>query len=187
MRWLRSKGNREATTPRRRDVRRAAGLAMLVAVGLVVWTLLEDDSATSTTQAEIVSVEGLREKAEERDTPIYWAGALAGTELELSQPASDRTYVRYLTGAAEAGDPRPFLTVSSYLVDDPVAALRGQGAEADGVLARSPGGGTVFFSRSQPESVYLAYPDSDVQIEVFAPEFKEALELVTSGKVVPVE
>jgi len=193
MRWLRSKGNREATMPKRRDVLRAAGLAMLIALGLVVWVLVDDDngsdegSPTSPGAAAIVDVDGLREVASEEKTPIYWAGPPAGAELELSRPAADRTFVRYLTGDAEVDDPRPFLTVGSYRLPDPVAVLREQGSQPDGVLAKAPRGGVVYFSREQPESVYLAYPNEGVEIEVFAPSFEQALQLVTSGEIVPVD
>lgn len=192
MRWLRSKGKRETTMPKRRDVVRGAGLAMLVALGLVVWVFLDDDGSdedppTPASAGAIVDVDGLRDAASGGPTPIYWAGPPAGAELELSQPAPDRTYVRYLTGDAEVDDPRPFLTVGSYRLPDPVAALRKQGSQPGGVLAKAPGEGVVYFSRERPESVYLAYPDEDVEIEVFAPSFEQALQLVTAGKIVPVE
>jgi hypothetical protein len=197
MRWLRSKGKREANTPKRRDVVRSAGLAMLVALGLIVWVLVADDGGdapagapappTPASAAAIVDVEVLRDAAAAGSTPIYWAGSPAGAKLEFSQPAPDRTYVRYLTGDAEVDDPRPFLTVGSYGLPDPIVALRKQGSQPGGVLAKAPGGGVVYFSRKQPESVYLAYPDEDVEIEVFAPSFEQALQLVTTGKIVPVD
>ncbi|HEX8689992.1 MAG TPA: hypothetical protein VF729_07100 [Solirubrobacterales bacterium] len=192
MRWLRSKGKRETTMPKRRDVLRGAGLAMLVALGLIVWVLVDDDGGDEGVPAPasagaIVDVDGLREAASAGPAPIYWAGPPAGAELELSQPAPDRTYVRYLTGDAKVDDPRPFLTVGSYRLPDPVGALRKQGSQPGGVLAKAPGGGVVYFSRERPESVYLAYPNEEVEIEVFAPSFEQALQLVTAGKIVPVE
>lgn len=163
-------------------------LAAVLAVGLIAWVVLrdgDDDSASSSNGAEVVSVDSLREAAAEQGTPIYWAGEQEGAELELSQPDEDHTYVRYLTDGAEAGDPRPdFLTVSTYANANPVAALRRQGNQPGGVLGEAPGGATVYFSRSQPKSVYLAYPGVDVQIEVYDPDSKRALQLVNSGQIV---
>lgn len=177
--------------PKRKDVQRAAAGAMVIAAGLVFWLLLDDSGSgdepagkASSSGAEIVSVESLRDVAEE--TPIYWVGPPEGSELELSQPSAGRTYVRYLTGGAEAGDSRPFLTVGSYRIANAVAALRSQGKQADGVLATAPNGGVVYFSRTSPKSVYLAYPGGSTEIEVFAPDFQQALQLVTSGRIVPV-
>jgi hypothetical protein len=76
--------------------------------------------------------------------------------------------------------------VGSYRITDPTAVLRSQGKQPGGVLATAPGGGTVYFNRQRPQSVYLAYPGVDVEVEVFAPDFKQALQLVTSGRIVPV-
>jgi hypothetical protein len=199
MRWQRSSGDTPAEgPPQRQHVLLVAGLGMSIAFALVLWLLIAgtDSTSTSTTSAEstdpsngaeIVSVESLRETASRQGAPIYWAGLPQSSELELSQPAAGRTYVRYLTDEAEAGDPRPFLTVGSYELADPAAALRRQGNQADGVLASAPRGGVVYFSRSNPRSVYLAYPGVDVEVEIFAPSFKQALELATSGEIAPVE
>jgi hypothetical protein len=170
-------------------------LGVLIAAVLVFWLVLDDSgsddggepaAASAPAEAEIVSVDSLLETAEERETPIYWAGLPKDAELELSEPEESLTYVRYLTGGAEAGDPRPFLTVGSYEIEDPAASLRRQGKRANGVVASAPEGGVVYFDRDEPKSVYLAYPGVDVQVEVFAPNFQQALQLVTSGEITPI-
>lgn len=193
MRWQKSSDDAPSEgPPKQKQVLIGAGLAMALAALLVVWVLVDDSGSSETATesssggAEVVTVDELLETAEGEATPIYWAGLPKEAELELDQAAEDRTYIRYLTEGAEAGDPRPFLTVSSYEVDDPAAALRSQGSEPDGVLASAPDGGIVYFSREAPESVYLAYPGVDVQVEVFAPDFQQALGLVTSGEITPV-
>lgn len=177
----------KATDASTTGLRLRLGVAAVLAVALVAWLALkdDDDSSSDSNGVEIVSVDSLRDTAAEQEAPIYWAGEQEGTELELSQPDEDRTYVRYLTGDAEAGDPRPdFLTVGTYATADPVAALKRQSREAGGVLAKAPGGATVYFDRDQPGSVYLAYPGVDVQIEVYDPDFERALQLVNSGQIV---
>ena len=47
-------------------------------------------------------------------------------------------------------------------------------------------GGVAFYSRKAPTSVYLAYPGSDVQVEVYDPWAPGARRLVRSGAVAPV-
>ena len=49
-----------------------------------------------------------------------------------------------------------------------------------------PGGGIGVYSSSQPTNVYVAYPGSNLQIEVFDPSAKRAQQLVASGQVTPV-
>jgi hypothetical protein len=166
----------------------ALALVGVAAVLLVVWLVDDgDDSSGGPGAAEIVSADSLPDAVAGAGTPVYWAGEQSGTELELSRPEAGRTYVRYLTGGAEAGDPRAnFLTVGTYVHADSVAALRRQGQQPGGVIATAPGKAVVYFNRDQPHSVYLAYPGVDVEIEVFDPNFTRALQLVNSGQIVPV-
>src|SRR6185437_2379152 len=49
-----------------------------------------------------------------------------------------------------------------------------------------PNGGIAVYSSSQPTNVYVAYPGSNLQIEVFDPSAERAQRLVTSGQVEPV-
>jgi hypothetical protein len=137
--------------------------------------------------ARIVSAASLRETASGA-VPIYWAGDRAGTELELSRPDQDRTYVRYLTGGAKAGDKRAgFLTIGTYAQPNAVANLRRQAKRAGGTIARAPGNATVYYDRANSQSIYLAYPGAPAEVEVFDPSFERALRLVESGQIVAVE
>jgi hypothetical protein len=102
-------------------------------------------------------------------------------------PEEGRTFVRYLTEGAEPGDPRPdFLTVGTYAFPGAVESLQELAGEAGGVERSAPGGGVVYFNRDQPQSVYLAYPGMDIQIEVYDPDPVRAKNLVTSGQIVPI-
>ena len=103
-------------------------------------------------------------------------------------PEEGRTYVRYLTEGAEAGEPQPdYLTIGTYAFAEPIPALEELADKPGGVQRRAPGGGVVYFNRDGGSSVYLAYPDQEIQIEVFDPDQARAKELATSGAIVPVE
>jgi hypothetical protein len=158
-------------------VRLALAAIGLLAIALILWLILDDgDAKRSAHSAEIVSADSLQTAAAEQATPVYWAGERQGTELELSRE-----------GGADAGDRRPnFLTVGTYAQANPVATLRHQGDEPGAVLGRAPGNATVYFSQTNPGSVYLAYPGVPVEIEVYDPNFKRALQLVNSGQIVAV-
>ena len=179
-----------SSTTSKKNFRRGVALVGVVAIALGAWLALDDDDNSSESpsgEAEIVSVDELREAVSGPGTPVYWAGEQADTELELSRPEKGRTYVRYLTDGAEADDPKAaFLTVGTYVTTDPVARLTRLGEESGGVLAKAPGGATVYFARSQPRSIYLAYPGVEAQIEIYDPDFERALQLVNSGQIVPV-
>jgi hypothetical protein len=165
----------------------AGAAAVLVVAFFLLLVLGGDDSKSEPGAPEIVSADSLRGDVSGQDPPVYWAGEQLGTELELSQPEQGRTYVRYLTGGAEAGDSRAdFLTVGTYVQANPVAALRRQGSQPGGVISSAPGNATVYFDRRQPHSVYVAYPGVEVEVEVYDPSFTRALQLVNSGQVVPI-
>jgi len=164
-------------------------LVIVALIGVGAWLVLRDDgdSSDSSVAASIATEDTLRTRAAEDGAPIYWAGPQAGTELELSVPEDGRTYIRYLTGGAEPGDPRPdFLTVGTYEFAEPVPALEELSESGGGVQRSVPGGGIAYFNREAPESVYLAYPGIEVQIEVYDPDPERAKNLVTSGQIVPV-
>lgn len=163
----------------------AAALALLAGCG--GGSDSDSTQQASSGGAEIVSADSLRDTAAGGTTPIYWAGEQAGTELELSQPDKSRTYVRYLTGDAEAGDKRAdFLTVGTYAQPNAADSLRRQVERSGGTISHGPDNATVYFDQTNPSSVYVAYPDEPVEIEVFDPNFKRALRLVESGQVVAV-
>jgi hypothetical protein len=166
----------------------ALGAVVVIALALVLVLSGEDNSPGSSDGAEVLSAEELREAVSGPGTPVYWAGEQAGTEIELSQPEAGRTYVRYLTGDAKAGDPRPiFLTVGTYDRPHPVQELRRQSKSEGAVLGEAPGGAVVYYDRRRPQSVYLAYPGVEAQIEVYDPDVKQALRLVNSGQIVAVD
>jgi hypothetical protein len=167
-------------------------LLVALAIGLAVWLIGScgggDSSEHSTVSAEIVEAGALTDRAEATESPIYWAGEQEGTQLELSVPEEGRTYVRYLTEGAEAGEPKPdYLTVGTYAFAEPIPALEELAEKPGGVLRSAPGGGVVYFSRSQTGSVYLAYPGQEVEIEVYDPDPIRAKELAVSGAIVPIE
>ncbi len=175
---------------RRRRLLIVLGIVVLIAIGIWLITKGGGDSGSSSSSGvrspEAVTPAELSEVAGESKTPIYWAGDQPESTIELSE-TEGRTYVRYLTEGAEPGDARPnFLTVGSYQFADPVAALEKLAENPGGVKRTVPGGGVAFFNHERPQNVYLAYPDEEVQIEVYDPDPKVAKKIVTSGQIVPV-
>jgi hypothetical protein len=169
-----------------------AVVAGALVVGLIAWLIFHDSGGGGGESAkpgepQAATVGSLRALASQLGSPIYWAGPQSG-ELEVTNAeGGDRVYVRYLTGGAEIGDSRPdFLTVGTYAFEDPVKALKRQAKQPGGELATAPGGATVYVNKSRSQSVYLAYPGIEAEIEVFDPDPKTARDLVTSGQIVPV-
>lgn len=146
----------------------------------------DDDSAPGSPQA--ADVAQLRALSASVGHDVYWAGSpAADSELELTHQPDGRIYVRYLTGDGEIGDARSrFTTVGTYPVPTARAVLRREMRQPDAISRGLPGGGLAYLNSDHPTSVYLAWPGSDYEVEVFDPSPKRALDLVLAGKIAPV-
>ena len=182
----------------RPQFRLGAVIAIAVAAAFVVWLLVRenDDSssnATTTTQTttaispQAVTPAALQALSDEVGHSVYWVGPQRNRTYELTRTSSRRIFVRYLPPGAPIGNRSArFTIVGTYPSPDALEVLKNL-SEQPGVQSASvPGGGLAVYSMSSPRSVYVAFPDSDVQIEVFDPSAARALRLATSGRVAPV-
>jgi len=143
--------------------------------------------ATGAPQPVAVTPERLAELSKKRKRPIYWVGPSEGRTYELTQTADGLAYVRYLEPGVKVGDTRPdFLTVGTYPQSDPFKTVT-QASERSGAQEEKlDDDGLAVANRSRPTSWYVAFPDSEELVEVFAPNPARARQLVRTGRVVPV-
>ena len=138
--------------------------------------------------ARTVSLEELRSFASGSDVPVYWAGSREAVTYELTQTPSGGAFVRYLDRGAVAGDPRrDFLAVGTYPDSGAFASVRAEGRRRGYETISLPRDGIAVYDPSRPTNVYVAYRGLNHQIEVFSPEAGEALRLVTSGRIEPID
>lgn len=167
----------------------AAVIAVAALIGLVVWLVVESgggSSSQSTSNEPVaLSAAGLRTLAGVLRQPVYWVGAKPGASYEVTQ-SSNGIYVRYLPKGIEAGDPKGFLTIATYPMDDAYDVMRKGVRTGESTVLRVPGGGIARVSQTHPTSVYVAYPGSNVQIEVYHPVAAVARRTAVSGQVKPV-
>jgi hypothetical protein len=145
-------------------------------------------SAPSTGETTVTSASLAELKAlpEEVGHPVYWVGPKAEGTYELTKTPGGRIFIRYLPKGDKVGSPTPRLLVATFPVDDAFGVTE-RAAQAENAVRVPVGGGAVaFYSTSSPSNVYLAFPGSDYQIEVFDPDPKRAEALVRSGQVEPV-
>jgi len=166
-------------------------VALLLATAVTACGGGDEETATqpepTRARAEGVSVVELTRVSGSIGHPIYWAGSRSGQTYELSQTQDGRVYIRYLPRGTKIGDPKPnYLTVGTYPQAKAFATLKATAKKQGAPTIELRGGGLAFADKERPTSVYLAYPGSAYQIEVYHPSAARARALVTSGEIVPV-
>jgi hypothetical protein len=164
-----------------------SAIALGIAAALIIWLVVRDDgngSSPSRAPATAASIRALNEFASSIGHPVYWAGSQPRFTYELSRTKDGRIYVRYLPPGVKLGSSKPnYLTVGTYPQRNAFATLRATAKKQGAQTIRLAGGALAFQDENRPTSVYLAYPRSDYQIEVFDPLPARARKLVASGQI----
>jgi hypothetical protein len=175
---------------RRPEFRVGAVVAVALAIGFVVWLVaIRDGSSSSkgTNGATAVSPDRLRALSVEVGHPIYWAGPQADTTYELTRTPSGRIFVRYLPNGIPVGiSNASFTIVGTYPVANAYKVLRQLAKKRGEISFDAPRGGFAVYAASSSTNIYLAYPNQNLQIEIYDPSPKRARSLIASGQVAPV-
>ena len=124
--------------------------------------------------------------SDELGQPVYWAGTMASTTMELTVSGDGAIFVRYLPPGQKVGASKTALTVATYPVEDAYAVTQ-SGASGEGsAVVNAPGDAIAMRSKDSRTNVYLAYPGENVQVEVYSPVPGEAQRLVSQGTIVAV-
>ena len=182
---------------RQPQLRIGAVVAVALAIAFVVWLIVRgggggSSSSTSGTRTlpaigpTAVSVNDLGNAASKVGHRVYWAGPVANTRYELTQTPSGSIYIRYLPQGVPVGTKALFTLVGSYPVPGAYKVLQGLAKKSNETSFTAPGGAIAVYSKASPPNVYVAYPGSNVEIEVYDPSPKRARSLITSGQIAPV-
>ena len=176
--------------PRKRAFARRGAVALalvaLVVLAVVFFLVRGDDSSLEPGIPKELSADELADLESDAGGPVYWAGPMEGTKLEVTKTSQGHVFVRYLPEAAPIGDNKPqYTTVSTYPQQGALRAVGRAGRRRGMVTSRVAGGGVATWSRARPTSVYVGLPNSDRLVEVFNPDAKIARELAVSGRIQP--
>jgi hypothetical protein len=180
-----------ASVGSRNSIRTAAAVGIAIVVALIVWLVVRGGDHKAKTPsgpppASAVSVSTLRGLSAQLGHEIYWAGRRGGFTYELTQ-VNGNTFIRYLPAGVSVGDRRPdYLTVGTYPRRNSYTVLKQQARQRGDHSVNVLGGGLAVWSDGRPQSVYVAYPKSNLQVEIYDPSAPQARRLATSGAVKPV-
>lgn len=172
-------------------LRLGIALAVAAVLALSAWFLLyRDESSSSNNPARpvAISVAELKEVAGAVGHAVYWAGERPSATYELTRTRRGDMYIRYLPPGVSVGDRRPnFLTVGTYPKANAFRTVQKAAAKKGEIVRRLADGGLAVASPQSPESVYFAYPSSNLLVEVYDPSRQRALRAVVSGQVEPLQ
>lgn len=176
-----------------------AAIVVALAVAAGAWLLLSDggdeapqraagdDAAQRKARSSAASRAQLRALRQRTGYDLYWAGPRPGYIYELTRTADGNTFIRYLPKGVAVGSLRPdYLTVGTYPRQNALRGLRRVARRRDSAALTVTGGGLAVYSRDRPNSVYIAFPRADVQVEVYDPSPRRARTLARSGRIRPV-
>jgi hypothetical protein len=173
-------------------VRLGAVIAIALLIGFGVWLVVRHKNSSSQSplpaQAAPVAISpaGLKTLAHAVGQPIYWAGPKPGFTYELTKAADNRVWIRYLPVGTKLGSSAPYLTVGTYPLQNAFALTLRRARQSGSVRLKIGGKGVAFYGASAPTNVYLAYPGTNFQVEVYDPSASRARELVLSGAIAAV-
>jgi hypothetical protein len=170
--------------PLRRFGIAASVVLLLTAVALAIVGGSGGDGLPTDTSPHLVDAADLTSLESELEHTLYWVGERPPARFELTEEAEASVYLRYLPPGVAAGDrPADFLTVGTYPVPEAQAAIRRTAAQVGTPVGHLASGGIVLANPESEGSVYLAYPASDLEIEVYDPQPGRAMRLIRSGAV----
>lgn len=144
-------------------------------------------STASTTQPSVVttaasSTAKLVSAVSTLSHPVYWIGPAAKpTTYELTQSTNGETFVRYLPQGVAVGSHQAYLSIGTYPMQNAYAVTKALSQKAGSVAVTAPSSGVAFYFSGRPENVFVAYPHSTDQIELFDPAAAGSKGLVQSG------
>lgn len=176
----RSKAQDQSVTRRvsSRSPRRAlvllAALSLLVLAASASGCGASDDNEAdqNSSTARAATLTDLKAAQKQAGHPVFWLGERAGQTYELSDASDSRIYVRYLPADAEIGTKDHHLTVGTYPYKNAYEAVVGMSKQPGANVVRLRDGIAVSLPAA-PESTYVAFKGSDIEIELFNPGAKK--------------
>ena len=111
---------------------------------------------------------------------------ISGFTYELTQ-VNARIYVRYLPRGVSIGSHQPrYLTIGTYPLKNAGASVRGIAKRLRVTPMKLHHGAIAVLDTKHPTSVYLAFPGSDYEIEVYDPSPAFARKIAATGRIRPV-
>jgi len=173
----------------------AGAVVVVIAAAIIAFAVGGNDSKSNssngstnnaTTTQVGLNTDGLKTAVTALGRKVFWAGEEADNLYVLQTLANGQTTVRYIP---KGGDPNEaqaiYRVMGSYPIKDAFGVTTKAGQAEGSVLITNADGSIVVYNKNKTSNVYVAFPNVDVQVEIYDPS-GQALALATSGRIVPI-
>jgi hypothetical protein len=116
---------------------------------------------------------------------IYWAGSMSSALYTYNHLAGGQDFVRYLPNGKGLSDTtQNYRVIATYHDPKAYATMLAAAKLGSGISKTNPDGSIIYYAKSTPTHVYLAYKNLPFQIEIFDPAPGESLKLATTPGII---
>lgn len=109
---------------------------------------------------------------------VFWLGSSVGNKYAFNSLAKDQNFIRYLPGGNGVADTAEnHRIIGTYADPNAYQTMQQAAASNTGISSVNPDGSIVYYSKTTPLHVYIAFKDLPYQIEIFDPKPGVALKL----------
>lgn len=129
----------------------------------------------------------LRDVVKSIGQTVYWGGPMRGAKYTINAQNVNTIYVRYLPNGTGISDQTPkFRVIATYKQVNAYDATLTAGNQKNGVSFAKANGSVVYYNKTVPTNVYVAFKAQPYQIEIFDPKAEQSLNIANSTSVLQV-
>ncbi len=129
--------------------------------------------------SKLVTSSELIKLVADRKLTVYWAGNLPNSKYQLNALNLDQITLSYFPTAQTLVGTKPNLSIGTYLSKNSSVAVQLAMRSTGNIGVRTPDGANAYFSRTNPNDLFVALPKIDAEIEIYATKPGGALALLT--------
>ncbi len=129
--------------------------------------------------SKLVTSSELIKLVADRKLTVYWAGNLPNSKYQLNALNPNQITLSYFPAAQTLVGTKPNLSIGTYLSKNSSVAVQLAMRSTGNIGVRTPDGANAYFSRTNPNDLFVALPKIDAEIEIYATKPGGALALLT--------
>ena len=162
-------------------------ISLLSSVVLVLSVICLNQGAKLRSANELSEISGsklitsseLNDLVARRNLTVYWAGNLPNSKYLLNALNPNQITLSYFSTPNPVIGSKPNLSIGTYLSKNASVAVQLAMRTPGNIGLRTPEGSLAYFSRSNPNDLFVALPKVAAEIEIYATKPGGAIALLT--------